>query len=105
MPTDKCGTNIHPGQLVDLFMSGMVTANVVRVDEPRITIPGQPMQGQVLVQFLVSVPYTGSKCDQMYVVHTPKATRDTGLVLPDGRRVTSPLNPVPDARPSEPEPE
>lgn len=91
MPMDKCGRNLHPGQQVDLLMNGMVTANVVRVDEPRIQVPGQPMVGQILLQFVVGVPFQGSRCPDLYIVGTPKANA-ARLVAPDGRNLT----PVPD---------
>jgi len=100
MPTDKTGRNLHPGQLVDIHFSGMVTGNVVRVDEPKIVVPGQPMQGTVLIQFVIGVPYSGLKCNDLYIINTPKPN-NSGLVLPDGRRVASAAT----EQTNEPEPE
>lgn len=53
---DKTGRDLEPGQLVDLFAEGMLTAVVVKIEEPGlIESGGRRMNSILIVQ--VGIPF------------------------------------------------
>lgn len=69
MPLDKTGRNIHEGQLVDLWMDGIYTADVVKViDHVLVSPDGHQMPPVVVVRVMLTLPIDRNHCPGLYVV-------------------------------------
>lgn len=81
MIKDRTGMNLHVGQLVDIPLNGMYTAEVIAIDDaPQIHLVGQqPRPKSVAVQFgLMMLVNERNICAMMYVVKpAPKQDEQT----------------------------
>jgi hypothetical protein len=77
---DKTGRNLRVGQLVDCFLSGRFTGEVVAIDEGNHIISNGQQRKQAMVAVSIAVPFPaqGSTCPHVYIVK-PAPTSEMGL--------------------------
>ena len=79
MIKDRTGMNLHVGQLVDIPLNGMYTAEVVAIDDaPQIHLVGQqqPRPKSIAVQFGLMLPVNDRNvCPMMYIVKPAPADK------------------------------
>lgn len=83
---DRTGMNLHVGQLVDIPLNGMYTAEVIAIDDaPQIHMIGHPPRPKsVAIQFGLMMPVNERNvCPMMYVVKPAPTDKPQQPVLND----------------------
>jgi len=75
---DKTGRNLRKGQLVDVFLSGRFTGEVVAIEEGRVVVGHSRRHPMVAVNIAVPFPVQGNTCPHVYIVKpAPPGIEDT----------------------------
>ena len=75
---DKTGRNLRKGQLVDCFLTGRFTGEVVAIDEGAVLVGNHTRPPMVAVTIHIPFAVQGNTCPGLYVVKAaPLTVADT----------------------------